>query len=564
MKRNDSAVLEEITIQSPTGETARFAVGTPVSSVIEFFRADDQTGGPNETIAATVNNEITSLTYPIDTNATVRPITLRDPEGVRIYRRSLCFIASAAMASVDPARKIVIGHSLGDGYVYYSEDDSPIDASFLESLEETMRRLIDADVPIVRRVMSYTDALAYFTAADQRSTIRLLEHNNHARIPVHSLGEYTDLSHGPVVPNTGILRYFEITPYSPGFIVRYPPENSPTTIRAFHAGELLSSIYQEYRSWGKILGIRSAGDLNNYVVENRITEFIRVAETLHNKKIAEIADRIAQRGDTVRIVLIAGPSSSGKTTFTKKLAIQLQVLGFRPVTINLDDYFVPRELTPLDENGQYDFESIHAIDILLLNDHLLGLFDGKTIEIPSFDFKTGSRREATRSLTLPNRSILLMEGIHGLNAKLTPRIDQSAKYTVYVSALTQLNIDDHNRISTTDNRLIRRLVRDHQFRGHDALTTLTMWPSVRRGENRNIFPFQDTADSAFNSALDYELGVLKNYASPILKHVKPYHDVYNEATRLLRFLENFVRIPEKIVPPDSILREFIGDSGFKY
>ncbi|TVR54951.1 MAG: nucleoside kinase [Spirochaetaceae bacterium] len=563
MNQYSTTIPDEIVVEFPTGQTARFAVGTPVSSVLDFFRTDRHPVD-DEAIAVAVNNEITSLTYPVDTNATVRPITLRDPEGVRIYRRSLCFLASAAIAVVDSDRRIVIGHSLGDGYVYYSEDDSPIEASFLKRLEETMRELTDADLAIVRRVMSYTDALAYFTAAGQRSTIHLLEHNNHARIPVHSLGAYTDLSHGPVVPTTGILRYFEIKPYPPGFILRYPPESDPTAIRAFRDSELLSSIYQEYRSWGKILGIRSVGDLNNHVVENRITEFVRVAETLHNNKIAEIAGRIARRGDEVRIVLIAGPSSSGKTTFTKKLAIQLQVIGFRPVTINLDDYFVPRELTPLDENGRWDFESINAIDIALLNEHLLGLFDGKAIEIPSFDFKTGSRREGGRSLTLPNQSILLMEGIHGLNPKLTPRIEQSTKYTVYVSALTQLNIDDHNRISTTDNRLIRRLVRDHQFRGHDALTTLTMWPSVRRGENRNIFPFQDTADSAFNSALDYELGVLKNYASPILKHVKPHHDVYNEATRLLRFLENFVRIPEKIVPSDSILREFIGDSGFKY
>lgn len=564
MKHNKNNTTEELTIEFTTGETMRFAVGTPVSRVIDRFRTADPAADNNPTIAAAVNNEITSLTYPIDTNATVRPIALSDPEGVRIYRRSLCFLASAAIAAIDPERKIVVGHSLGDGYVYYAEDDAPIDDAFPEKLENAMRRLVDADIPIVRRVMSYSDALAYFTAADQRSTVHLLEHSNRARIPVHTLGEYTDLSHGPVVPNTGVLRYFAVIPYAPGFILRYPPESSPTTIRAFHDSELLSSIYQEYRSWGKILGIRSVGDLNNHVVENRITEFIRVAEALHNKKIAEIADRIAQRGEAVRIVLIAGPSSSGKTTFTKKLAIQLQVLGFRPVTINLDDYFVPRELTPLGEDGRYDFESIHAIDIALLNDHLVGLFDGGTVEIPSFDFKTGSRREATRELTLPSRSILLMEGIHGLNANLTPRIDRSTKYTVYVSALTQLNIDDRNRIPTTDNRLIRRLVRDHQFRGHGALTTLTMWPSVRRGENRNIFPFQDTADSAFNSALDYELGVLKNYASPILKHVKPHHDVYNEATRLLRFLENFVRIPEKTVPSDSILREFIGDSGFKY
>jgi uridine kinase len=263
-------------------------------------------------------------------------------------------------------------------------------------------------------------------------------------------------------------------------------------------------------------------------------------------------------------VLIAGPSSSGKTTFTKRLAIQLTVHGLEPILISVDDYFVNRDLTPRDEEGKLDFESIHALDIDLINDHLLGLFDGKEVEIPDFDFKSGSRRERGKPLKLPPRGILLMEGIHCLNDQLTPRIPAEKKHKIYISALTQLNLDDHNRISTTDNRLIRRMVRDYQFRGHSALDTLSMWPSVRRGERRNIFPFQDTADSAFNSALDYELGILKKHAEPLLMQVKPMHEVYNEAVRLLSFLSNFTNIPDKLVPSYSILREFIGDSGFRY
>ncbi|MFW5796245.1 MAG: nucleoside kinase, partial [Alkalispirochaeta sp.] len=295
-----------------------------------------------------------------------------------------------------------------------------------------------------------------------------------------------------------------------------------------------------------------------------IKGFIRVNEALQEKKIARIADQIDSSGEAEKVVLIAGPSSSGKTTFTKKLAIHLQAIGLSPIMISLDDYFVPRERTPLDENGKYDFERLEAIDIALLNDHLLRLFNGEEMEIPSFNFKTGQPEYRGNRIVLPERGVLLMEGIHGLNDALTPRIDPARKFKVYVSALTQLNLDDHNRISTTDNRLIRRIVRDHQFRGHSAVATLEMWPSVRRGENANIFPFQDSADAAFNTALDYELGVLRNYAEPLLRQVKPWDAVYHEAVRLQTFLRNFSTIPEKHVPSESILREFIGDSGFHY
>ena len=285
---------------------------------------------------------------------------------------------------------------------------------------------------------------------------------------------------------------------------------------------------------------------------------------MHNKKISEIADRIFERKDSVKTILIAGPSSSGKTTFTKKLSIQLRVHGFNPLTISLDDYFLPRDSTPKDEDGNFDFECLEAIDVPLLNEHLLRLFKGEEITIPLYDFVTGLRKNDGHRLKLEKRNILLIEGIHGLNDRLTHLIPSEQKYKIYVSALTQLNLDDRNRIPTTDNRLLRRIVRDHQFRGHNALTTLGMWQSVRKGENKNIFPFQNNADSAFNSALDYELAVLKGYAEPLLKSVKPYHQEYSEAVRLLSFLNNFLPLPEKYVPDQSILREFIGDSAFKY
>jgi uridine kinase len=394
--------------------------------------------------------------------------------------------------------------------------------------------------------------------------VLLLKNRNDLKIPVFSCGAFMDLAHAPLVPRTSLLGVFDLMGYEPGFLLRYPPWDHPDRLSAFQENPVLFSIYREYKDWGKILNVTCVGHMNDLIAARSVRRFIQVAEALHDKKIAMIADRLGARRDEVRLILIAGPSSSGKTTFAKKLAIQLQVLGRNPVPISLDDYFVSRELTPRDAEGRYDFESLKAIDVELLNQHLLQLMAGEEVEIPRFDFHTGGRRDKGVPLKLPSRAIIILEGIHGLNDELTPSIAKSHKYKIYVSALTQLNLDDHNRISTTDNRLLRRIVRDHQFRGHSALETLEMWPSVRNGENRNIFPFQNTADSAFNSALDYELSVLKVYAEPLLKSIKPDLEPFGEALRLLSFLANFAPIPPGWVPEYSILREFIGESAFKY
>lgn len=327
---------------------------------------------------------------------------------------------------------------------------------------------------------------------------------------------------------------------------------------------MLFSIYREYKDWGKILNVRCVGHLNDLISNRNVRGFIQVAEALHDKKIAMIADKICEHRDEVKLVLIAGPSSSGKTTFAKKLAVQLQVLGRNPFPISLDDYFLPREHTPRDEEGNYDFESLQAIDIEFMNENLLRLMRGEEAVLPRFNFHTGQRQMGSSAQRLPVRAIIILEGIHGLNDELTPLIPREQKYKIYVSALTQLNLDDHNRISTTDNRLLRRIVRDSQFRGHSTFDTLCRWESVRRGENRNIFPFQNSADSAFNSALDYELSVLKVYAEPLLKSIKPAQEGFHEALRLLSFLNNFAPIPPNWVPEYSILREFTGESAFKY
>jgi uridine kinase len=554
--------MNTIQIVFPNENSKTFGRGVRVS---ELLSEPDMPESEHPIVAMLVNNELTSLSYKIEVNARLKPVTLEKAEGQRVYRRSLCFLLSMAVSRRLPGRHAVIGHSLGDGYYYRFHDEKPVEQSEIDGLKKTMHQIVEQDLPIVRRSVAYTDALEYFEQNNMHDTALLVRHRNDSRIPVYTCDDIMDISHGPLVASTGILQYFDIVPYGPGFILRYPNEQDPYRLGEFRPSELLFSIYQEYKQWGKVLSVASAGQLNSLSSDmNEIRHFMQVAEALHDKKIAEIADRIHAQRDRVQIILIAGPSSSGKTTFTKKLAVQLTVLGLKPVTIGLDDYFVSREETPLDEHGNYDFEHIEAIDIELLNKNLLSLFSGDEIELPSFDFKTGRRSYKGDTLQVPQRGIVLMEGIHGLNDRLTERIPADQKFKVYVSALTQLNLDDHNRVSTTDNRLIRRLVRDYKFRGHSALDTLHMWPQVRRGENRNIFPFQDSADAAFNSALDYELGVLRNQAWPLLNEIKPYHDVYHEALRLLSFLENFTTIPEKLVTDFSILREFIGDSGFRY
>ena len=410
--------------------------------------------------------------------------------------------------------------------------------------------------------MSYSSAGSHFALNVSKKLI--IKYKNESIIPVYSIEEWKDIAYEPLLPTTGILKTFDIIEYDTGFILRFPHSSTPNIMSNFEDNPLLKSIYTEYKAWGKVHSVDSVGKLNWLSDEKKIKDFIRVAEALQEKKLSHIADDIAQKRNRLKIVLIAGPSSSGKTTFTKKLAIHLRVNGLNPQLISLDDYYVNRELTPKDENGHYDFEALEAIDISLLNSDLLRLFKGDAIEIPSFNFKTGVREYKGNRIKMEERSILLMEGIHGLNDRLTEKIPSAQKFKIYISALTQLNIDNNNRIATTDNRLIRRLVRDYQFRGFPALKTLGMWDSVRRGEKKNIFPFQNNADAAFNSALDYELAVLKNLAVPILKTVKPWYKEYSEAKRLLNFLNNFIAIQPKLVPYNSILREFLGDSDFKY
>jgi uridine kinase len=469
-----------------------------------------------------------------------------------------------AAPRVFPKRRLIVGHSLGQGYFYHFDGMDAVPRDDLLKLEAEMREIVARDLQIRSLPLSYQEAISYFQKHNQPDTLLLLQNRNDPAITVHSCDGFLDLFHGPLVPSTASLAVFALRDCPPGFLLRYPPSDNPLHLGEFVENPVLFSIYREYKNWGKILRVGSVGRLDELIRQGGIQDFIQVAEALQDKKIAEIADRINAMRDQVKVVLIAGPSSSGKTTFSKKLMIQLRVVGRNPITISLDDYYKPHDRTPLDEEGKPDFEALDALDVGLLNDNLVRLLRAEEVETPIFDFHAGGRKPGGRKMRLPERAILILEGIHGLNDGLTPLVPRESKHKIYVSALTQLNLDDHNRIATTDNRLIRRIVRDSQFRGHTALQTLTMWPSVRRGEDRNIFPFQNGADSAFNSALDYELAVLKVYADPLLSSVKPDAPEYEEARMLLSFLSNFAPLHPRWVPATSILREFIGESAFKY
>ena len=550
--------MHQVSISYPSGESISYPFGIKVSETIGGF---DPLALP--IAAALVNNELQSLDARIITNCTLAPVLIDSQQGAYAYRRSLCFLAAIAARDLFPQRTLVVGQAIGYGFYHYFED-GPISEVQTQTMEARMRELVQGDIPIAMQWFSYEDAIAYFREHNQEDTLLLLELMNDPRIALNECAGFRDLHVTPLVPSTGVLKTFQLMPYDEGFLLRYPRKETPGEIPTFTDDPLLYKISDDARKRSQILGVYSVGALNRINNPKKMKEYIQVAESLMNKRVAEIADRIAAKADTIKVVLIAGPSSSGKTTTSKKLSIQLKVLGYDPVVIGLDDYFVDRDRTPRDEYGELDFECLEALDVEYLNEQLLALFRGMEVELPAYDFKSGSRKPSGRRIRLGERQILVMEGIHGLNDRLTPRIPREQKFKIYVSALTQINLDYHNRISTTDNRLIRRMVRDNQFRGNPALGTLKMWPSVQRGERLHIFPFQNSADAALNSALDYELGALKIYAEPLLRSVKPTEPEYCEAKRILNFLAFFAPIPAQFIPQDSIVREFIGESSFKY
>jgi uridine kinase len=513
-------------------------------------------------VAAKVDNDIKELSFHLYNNAKIEFIDLTNDDGMRIYRRSLCFVLIKAVSDLFPERKVTICHSISKGIFCEVDGDSSLTETEVSEIEERMKELIKQKIPFIKRIMSIDEAKEIFRKTGRMDRFRAIEYRKKPYVTIYNCDGYEDYFYGYMVPDTGYLEKFALQYYAPGLILMFPEKTNPDVIPKFKEQKKLFTVFKEYKNWGRILGVANVGQLNTIVKEGNVNELIRVGEALHEKKIAQIADMIVFNKDRKKVVLIAGPSSSGKTTFAHRLAIQLKVNGLRPVTISLDDYFVNREHTPVDENGEYDFEALEAIDIKLFNQHLASLIRGEEVGIPIFNFPNGCRENFFRKLKIDDDQLLIIEGIHGLNEKLTSSIPKESKFKIYVSAITSMSIDDHNRIPTTDTRMLRRIVRDFQFRGCSAVNTINRWPSVRRGEEKNIFPFQEEADVMFNSALPFELGLLKVLAEPLLADINSSQPEYSEARRLIEFLTNFVPIESKEVPLNSIIREFIGGSCF--
>lgn len=548
-----------IKVTFPSGRTEQVQFYTPISSLLPFFEEDS-----DKILAVRINNEVCSLDSNIEFNCKLEPIFINTKDGASIYRRSLCLLLATAAYNLFPNSHLLVGHSLGHGYYYTLDTGNPITEEQIIALEKEMKRLVEENLPVTTKIISYEEAIDLFEKLNLTETRKQLNFVSPQKIRVNSINNFSDMYFGPLVSSTGTLKVFSLMKYGEGFLLRFPKSNDHSKLTTFEDQPKLFGIYKKYKQWGKQLEVTSAASLNELIINRKIEDFIDITETFQEKCIADIADQIAA-SKKVKVILIAGPSSSGKTTTSKKLALELRAIGYKPKIISLDSYYVGRDRNPKDENGNYDYECLEALDIKLLNENLMDLFDGKEVNIPSYDFNDGIQFfEDKNKMKLESNDILIMEGIHGLNDKLTPLIPNELKFKIYLSALTQLNLDNHNRISTSDNRLIRRIVRDSRFRGKSAAKTISMWPSVHKGEELHIFPFQNNADAILNTALDYELSVLKIYAEPLLRCVNPTQKEYAEACQLLSFLNNFATIPPTAVPPKSIIREFIGGSAFKY
>ncbi|MCL6591383.1 MAG: nucleoside kinase [Firmicutes bacterium] len=545
----------------PDGSSFSCEPQTPFSQIVAPF----QKTGTSPVVAVKLNHEIHDLFFVPESGGNLGLVDLSQEDGVRIYSRSLCFILVRAASELFPGCTVRLEHSLSQGIygeIYYA-NQQPLTEKDLRQIAGRMREIIEADEPIRKETIPLDAALEFFKKQGQSDKVRLLKFKKKPEVHLYHCGGYTDYFYGYMVPSTGFLRKFELRFYLPGFILRFPRVSSPAEIPEYHEQRKLARIYYEFEKWGRILEVGDVGALNNQIASGAGAELIRIAEALHEKKVAQIADQIANERERARVILIAGPSSSGKTTFAQRLAVQLRVNGLRPVSISIDNYFVDREKTPKNSNGLPDYECLEAIDLKLFNEQLTMLIQGFPVVLPRYNFQTGLREPGGYETRIAEGQPIIIEGIHGLNDRLTATIPRSKKFKIYISALTQLNIDDHNRIPTTDNRIIRRIVRDNQFRGHDAVRTLELWPMVREGEEKYIFPFQEEADVMFNSALIYELAVLKRYAEPLLMKIPAGVPEYSEAKRLLKFLDYFLPLEDNEVPLNSILREFIGCSCFK-
>lgn len=512
-------------------------------------------------VAAMVNNTLSELFHVVEEDATISWVTLKQSDGIRIYQRTLSFVFIRAAMEVFRNLHVNVRHSLSKGLYCDFDYDREITESDVEKIKERMDEIIKKGEAIHKASVSVEEAQTIFEDLEFRSKAKLLKYRDHDFINIYTCGWIKNYFYGYMLPNVSYLTMFDVVKYDKGVILRHPTVQTPMSLPVFEEYPKIAKIFQESEAWGDIVSVGTVFELNDEIEKNNFKELMILGEALHEKKVAQVADQITQLDK--KVILIAGPSSSGKTTFANRLRIQLKVNGYDPITLSTDDYFVDREFTPIDENGDYDFESIDAVDVALFNKDLAALVAGECVELPTFNFVEGRKEYNGRFLQIHEHQPIIIEGIHGLNEKLTEQIAHDHKFKIYISALTQLNIDDHNRIPTTDSRLIRRIVRDSKYRGHSAQRTIDLWPSVRRGEEKNIFPFQEEADVMFNSALSFELAVLKKHAEPLLEAIPENCDEYKEAKRLLKFLSYFRSIDDDtLVPITSILKEFIGGSYF--
>lgn len=513
---------------------------------------------------AVLRNRLYDLNHVVEDDAAVEFLDLSSESGMKVYVRTLAFIFIKAASDVLPGCRVMVEHSIGNGI--YSEIlwKEPIDSNDVQAIERRMRELVEKDLPINKKKVPTEEAAVYFKKLGWDDKVRLFKYLQEDYVDLYELDGLMDYFTDILLPSTGYVRWFALKFYLPGIVLQHPKPQLPLEIPPFDEQPKLFKVFRESERWAHILGVADAGALNDYITSGRAGEIIRIAEALHEKKIAQIADLICENRDMLRLILVAGPSSSGKTTFAQRLMVHLMVNGAKPFAISLDDYFVDREKTPVGEDGKHDFEALEAIDIELFNRQLEALIQGKEVYLPRYNFVTGKREFRKYPVKIEKNQPIIVEGIHALNDKLTFAIPKKDKFKIYVSALTQLSVDNHNYITTAHTRLLRRMVRDSRTRGADALKTLAMWPSVQKGAKKHIFPFQEEADVMFNSALVYEFAVLKKYAEPLLKKIGEEHPEHVMASHLLQLLQHFQPLEEEWdIPATSIIREFIGNSCFK-
>ena len=517
-------------------------------------------------LAALANNDVVPLDAPAIVDLRVRPLTLADEEGWQVYRRTLCFLLAAVLHAEFPGTDCRVRQSFGHNALFWTWDVPHAEREAkVAALRGRLAALVARDVPINHRVVGYEQMLQGFREHGQEDKAMLLEHRNPPYLGMAVCEEFYDLPQGVLATHTGVIRLFDIVPLRDGFVLEFPGFQTPMELDPMPPYDFLFEVYAEHLRWGEIIGIRNAGELNAAIADGSVTDVINTVEALHEKRLSGFADRIAARVPRPHVVLVAGPSSAGKTTFAMRLCTHLRVLGLRPTLLSTDNYFVGDKRNPRDENGNLDYECLQAVDVPRLNADLLKLIKGETIPLRLFNFREHEGYDSDETVSLdPQLGVLVIEGIHALNPELTPEIPREEKFLIYVNVLTQVSIDSHNRVSTLDNRLLRRMVRDGQFRGRSPLETLRLWPNVRAGEEKWVFPFQHYADAVFNTALDYEIPVLKTLARPLLNKIKPHHPEYVVARRLSCFLQNFASMPMADVPTNSILREYLGASRLRY